>query len=103
MAGRQVSPRRIATTREPRGAGVLLPRVVGPLPAGGRSLPQLALGFVAAHPAVTSVLIGPRTPEQLDQLLLCADIALSPDTLAAIDHVVPPGRDVDPTNFVVVR
>jgi aryl-alcohol dehydrogenase-like predicted oxidoreductase len=49
------------------------------------------------------VLIGPRTPEQLDQLLLCADIALSPDTLAAIDHVVPPGRDVDPTNFVVVR
>jgi aryl-alcohol dehydrogenase-like predicted oxidoreductase len=61
------------------------------------------VGFVLAHPAVTSVLIGPRTPEQLDQLLTCADIALSPDTLAAIDRVVPPSRDVDPTNFVVVR
>jgi aryl-alcohol dehydrogenase-like predicted oxidoreductase len=69
----------------------------------GLTLVQLAVGFVLAHPAVTSVLIGPRTPEQLDQLLLCADIALSPDTLAAIDHVVAPGSDVDPTNFVVVR
>jgi aryl-alcohol dehydrogenase (NADP+) len=69
----------------------------------GLTLPQLAVGFVLAHPAVTSVLIGPRTPEQLDQLLTCADIALSPDTLAAIDRVVPPSRDVDPTNFVVVR
>jgi aryl-alcohol dehydrogenase-like predicted oxidoreductase len=69
----------------------------------GLTLPQLALGFVMAHPAVTSVLIGPRTPEQLDQLLIGADIALSADTLAAIDHVVAPGSDVDPTNFVVVR
>ena len=69
----------------------------------GLTLPQLALGFVMAHPAVTSVLIGPRTPEQLEQLLMGADIALSPDTLAAIDHVVAPGSDIDPTNFVVVR
>jgi aryl-alcohol dehydrogenase-like predicted oxidoreductase len=69
----------------------------------GLTLLQLAVGFVLAHPAVTSVLIGPRTPEQLDQLLLGADIALSPDTLAAIDQVVAPGSDVDPTNFVVVR
>jgi aryl-alcohol dehydrogenase-like predicted oxidoreductase len=69
----------------------------------GLTLPQLALGFVMAHPAVTSVLIGPRTPEQLDQLLMGTDIVLSPDTLAAIDHVVAPGTDVDPTNFVVVR
>jgi aryl-alcohol dehydrogenase-like predicted oxidoreductase len=69
----------------------------------GLTLPQLALGFVMAHPAVTSVLIGPRTPEQLEQLLTGADIALSPDTLAAIDHVVAPASDVDPTNFVVVR
>ena len=69
----------------------------------GLSLPQLAVGFVTAQPAVTSVLIGPRTPEQLDQLLTCAEIELSPDTLAAIDHVVPPNSDVDPTNFLVVR
>jgi aryl-alcohol dehydrogenase (NADP+) len=69
----------------------------------GLTLPQLALGFVKAHPAVTSVLIGPRTPAQLDELLACADVELSPDTLAAIDQVVSPGIDIDPTNFVVVR
>jgi aryl-alcohol dehydrogenase-like predicted oxidoreductase len=69
----------------------------------GLTLPQLAVGFVLAHPAVTSVLIGPRTPAQLDQLLTCAEVELSPDLLAAIDHVVPPSSDVDPTNFVVVR
>jgi len=69
----------------------------------GLTLPQLAVGFVMAHPAVTSVLVGPRTPAQLDQLLTCADVVLSPDLLAAIDEVVPPRTDVDPTNFVVVR
>lgn len=69
----------------------------------GLTLPQLAVGFVQAHPAVTSVLIGPRTLEQLDQLLTCAGIELSPDTLAAIDHIVPPNSDIDPTNLLVVR
>ena len=69
----------------------------------GLSLLQLAVGFVTAQPAVTSVLIGPRTPAQLDQLLACAEIELTPDTRAAIDHVVPPNSDVDPTNFLVVR
>jgi aryl-alcohol dehydrogenase-like predicted oxidoreductase len=69
----------------------------------GLSLPQLAVGFALAQPAVTSVLIGPRTHEQLDELLTCGDVALSDDTRAAIDHIVPPGSDVDPSNFLVVR
>jgi aryl-alcohol dehydrogenase-like predicted oxidoreductase len=69
----------------------------------GLTLPQLALGFVQAHPVVTSVLIGPRTPGQLDQLLPGVETELSPDTRAAIDQVVPPNSDVDPTNFLVVR
>ena len=69
----------------------------------GLTLPQLAVGFVLAQPAVTSVLIGPRTQEQLDQLLTCGEVELSDDTQAAIDHVVPPRSDVDPTNFLVVR
>jgi aryl-alcohol dehydrogenase-like predicted oxidoreductase len=69
----------------------------------GLTLPQLAVGFVLAEPAVTSVLIGPRTQEQLDQLLTCAEVELSDDTRAAIDRVVPPQSDVDPTNFLVVR
>lgn len=69
----------------------------------GLSLPQLAVGFVLAHPAVTSVLAGPRTPEQLEGMLAGADVVLGPDVLAAIDEVVAPGVDVDPTNFLVVR
>jgi aryl-alcohol dehydrogenase-like predicted oxidoreductase len=70
--------------------------------AAGLTLPELAVGFVKGHPAVTSVLIGPRTLGQLTQLLTCADIDLSPDVRAAVDAVVPPGVDVDPTNFVGV-
>lgn len=69
----------------------------------GLTLPQLAVGFVLAHPAVTSVLIGPRTPEQLDGMLATAGVTLDAGVLAAIDAVVAPGVDVDPTNFLVVR
>jgi aryl-alcohol dehydrogenase (NADP+) len=35
----------------------------------GLTLTQLGLGFVAAHPAVTSTIIGPRTMAQLIELL----------------------------------
>jgi aryl-alcohol dehydrogenase-like predicted oxidoreductase len=35
----------------------------------GCSLPQLAVAFTVAHPAVTSVIIGPRTIQHLDGLL----------------------------------
>ena len=35
----------------------------------GMPLTHLALGFVMAHPGVTSAIIGPRTMEQLDDLL----------------------------------
>lgn len=60
----------------------------------GRSLPELALAFVTAHPAVTSVIIGPRTMEQLDGLLKGADLALDDDVLDRIDAIVPPGTDL---------
>jgi aryl-alcohol dehydrogenase-like predicted oxidoreductase len=53
-----------------------------------------AAAFVRAHPAVTSVLIGPRRPEQLDDLLASADVRLSEDVLDRIDEIVPPGVDV---------
>jgi aryl-alcohol dehydrogenase-like predicted oxidoreductase len=62
----------------------------------GLTLPQLATAFVRAHPAVTSVLIGPRTAEQLDGLLSGADIELPEDVLDRIDEIVPPGADLDP-------
>src|ERR1700684_2968846 len=45
----------------------------------GMPLTHLASAFVLAHPAVTSVLIGPRTPQQLDDLLAGADVAQGQD------------------------
>lgn len=60
----------------------------------GISLTHLALAFCDAHPAITSTIIGPKRPEQLDDLLGAADVVLDAETLDAIDKVVRPGRDV---------
>jgi aryl-alcohol dehydrogenase-like predicted oxidoreductase len=55
---------------------------------------QLALGFVTAHPAVTSAIIGPRTLEHLQSQIAAADTVLSGDILDAIDAIVAPGTDL---------
>src|SRR6266700_6213321 len=57
----------------------------------GCSLTHLALAFVITHPAVTSAIIGPRTMEQLTDLLAGADVTLDDDALDRIDQIVPPG------------
>ncbi|CAL9347180.1 aldo/keto reductase [Streptomyces albus] len=64
----------------------------------GLTLMQLALGFARNHPAVTSVLIGPRTREQLDGLLAAADTVLDADLLDRIDECVPPGTVLNPAD-----
>jgi aryl-alcohol dehydrogenase-like predicted oxidoreductase len=60
----------------------------------GLSIMGLAMGFVLAHPAVTSAIIGPRTPEQLAGLLALADVRLDGATLDRIDAIVPPGTSI---------
>ncbi len=60
----------------------------------GLPLTHLALAFVVAHPGVTAALLGPRTMEQLDDLLAAADVELSDDILNEIDAIVPPGTGV---------
>jgi aryl-alcohol dehydrogenase-like predicted oxidoreductase len=60
----------------------------------GLSLTHLAMAFVLAHPGVTAALLGPRTMEQLDDLLAGAGAALSDEILDRIDKIVPPGSDV---------
>jgi aryl-alcohol dehydrogenase-like predicted oxidoreductase len=62
----------------------------------GLTLVQLALGFVTAHPAVTSALLGPRTLGHLESQLAAADTVLPADVLDAIDAVVAPGTDLAP-------
>jgi len=59
------------------------------------TLPRLATAFVLAHPAVTSAIIGPRTMDQLEDLLEASDLRLDDATLDAIDALVPPGGMVD--------
>ncbi|GAA3292339.1 aldo/keto reductase [Dactylosporangium vinaceum] len=60
----------------------------------GLSLTHMAMAFAVAHPGVTSAIIGPRTMEQLDDLLAGAELALDDEILDAIDAIVPPGTDV---------
>ncbi|MEU6077029.1 aldo/keto reductase [Micromonospora sp. NPDC047074] len=60
----------------------------------GCTLPELALAFPVAHPGVTSVIIGPRTMEQLDAALKGAALTLSDAVLERIDEIVPPGTNL---------
>ncbi|MEV0567127.1 aldo/keto reductase [Dactylosporangium sp. NPDC050588] len=62
----------------------------------GLTLIQLALGFVTAHPGVTSAIIGPRTLQHLDSQLAAADVVLPADVLDAVDAIVAPGVDLAP-------
>jgi aryl-alcohol dehydrogenase-like predicted oxidoreductase len=64
----------------------------------GLTLIQLAIGFAASHPAVTSPLIGPRTMEQLQTQLAAADVVLAADVLDRIDEIVPPGITINPAD-----
>jgi aryl-alcohol dehydrogenase-like predicted oxidoreductase len=61
----------------------------------GCSLTHLAQAFVLQHPAVTSAIIGPRTMDQLTDLLAGADVTLDTSVLDRIDELVPPGTDVN--------
>ncbi|MEV7215801.1 aldo/keto reductase [Kitasatospora cineracea] len=60
----------------------------------GCTLPELAVAFPLAHPAVTSVILGPRTVEQLTGLLKGAALTLDDEALDRIDAIVPPGTDL---------
>ena len=64
--------------------------------SAGMSLMHMALAFVVAHPALTSAIIGPRTPEQLEGLLAGSEVVLDDGLLDRIDSIVPPGTDVAP-------
>ncbi|HEY8546999.1 MAG TPA: aldo/keto reductase [Acidimicrobiales bacterium] len=76
----------------------LIPRLEAVAREAGVSLPHLALGFTLAHPAVTAPIIGPRTMEQLEGLLGAAEVKLDDATLDAIDEIVPPGTNVNPSD-----
>jgi aryl-alcohol dehydrogenase-like predicted oxidoreductase len=64
----------------------------------GLALSHMALAFALEHPSVTSVIIGPRTVEQLRDLLPGAEVRLDQDILGAIDEVVAPGTTLNPAD-----
>jgi aryl-alcohol dehydrogenase (NADP+) len=66
----------------------------------GLSLTHMAMAFVMAHPGVTSAILGPRTMQQLDDLLAGAEVVLDDKILDRIDEVVAPGTDAGPMGAV---
>jgi aryl-alcohol dehydrogenase-like predicted oxidoreductase len=69
----------------------------------GLPLAHLATAFVLAHPAVTSVLTGPRTMDHLQAALAGADTRLDEDILDKIDEIVAPGAELNPgDNYITI-
>ena len=58
--------------------------------ARGASMAQVALAWVHARPAVSSVILGARTTEQLQANLAAADLVLSPQESARLDQASEP-------------
>ncbi|MHC3454977.1 aldo/keto reductase [Streptomyces prasinus] len=65
----------------------------------GHPLTHLAMAFATSHPDVTSAIMGPRTMDQLDDLLAGAALTLGDDILDEIDAIVPPGTDINPLDI----
>ncbi|WP_405848439.1 aldo/keto reductase [Streptomyces niveus] len=90
-----LSPARFDPTLPVNIAKLEIVEQLAELAAGiGCTLPELSVAFTLAHPAVTSVIIGPRTMEQLDGLLKGASLTLDDATLDRIDEIVAPGTNV---------
>jgi aryl-alcohol dehydrogenase (NADP+) len=56
----------------------------------GVSMPEVALAWVTARPAVTSTILGARTIEQLESNLRAADLRLTTEETAALDAASDP-------------
>jgi aryl-alcohol dehydrogenase-like predicted oxidoreductase len=59
----------------------------------GASMAQVALAWLVDRPAVTSVILGARTVEQLEDNLGAAEVALSAEETARLDAVSAPRID----------
>ena len=62
----------------------------------GATVSQVAVAWLLHQPGVTAPIVGPRTPEQLDELLGASDLALDDDQLARLSApTAPPERYPD--------
>lgn len=62
----------------------------------GIPLSQLALGWTLQQPGIASVIIGPRTREQLKDNLAALEVRFTKEELARIDAISPPGEVIVP-------
>ena len=60
--------------------------------AHGKTLTQFSLAWVLANPVITSIIVGPRTMQQLEDNLGCLDCTLTAEDEAAINELVPLGE-----------
>jgi aryl-alcohol dehydrogenase-like predicted oxidoreductase len=60
----------------------------------GCAMDALALAWSAAHPAVSSPIIGPRTMEQLEGNLKALDVEITEDDKKRVDELIKPGTHV---------
>lgn len=65
--------------------------------AHGQSLTQVAIAWVLAQPGITSAIVGASRPEQLDDSIAAASLALPPDLLRELDEVTREYRRGDAT------
>lgn len=63
-------------------------RLAGIAASAGITLPQLALRWVLAHPAVSVALVGARTPAEIRETAEIASAPLDPSSLQAIDEAM---------------
>jgi aryl-alcohol dehydrogenase-like predicted oxidoreductase len=54
----------------------------------GISIPQLAIAWTIAHPAVHVAIVGARRPSQLEDLVPAAGITLTPADMEEIEHIL---------------
>jgi len=56
----------------------------------GATIPQVAIGWLLHQPGVTAPILGPRTLEQLEDVLAAADLQLSDDQVERLGrHTAP--------------
>lgn len=55
----------------------------------GESEANVALAWIMHNPVLTGPIVGPRTEEQLDDVLHALEINLSDDVIARLDEIFP--------------
>ena len=61
--------------------------------ARGKSISQVAIQWTLANPLVNSIIIGPRTLEQLEDNLGADGWRLTPEEVERLNTLAPPLRD----------